>query len=1235
MAIVINGSIGEIVTKPLHTSIYSKAFVFAFIVLASWATKANGENSLVFYKAVAPSQTDEVFTHITLKDSQGYYWLGTDDGLKRYDGKNLIGIYSGPNEPLFNKSIGSMEIHKQQLWIASNSGLYNMDLDRYQLTEVTALVGKSIISLDIDNDGDVWVGTLKSGLYRKKDNAKTFEHITLNQNEIVAKRFDLPRRIAVMPDGNVWLGTDKGLVPYNDKSKLLLSSENYPDTWSNDLKKLSKQPINDVIGTVNGTLVVSSGGHIYEFNRDYSLLHKLSPSCEGVIFCKIIHLKEDSAGGLWGVWASTALLHITPDRQTSSKHIVAVEGNKPHAVVNFQITESGELTVTSLNMRIFGSHIKRGAGSSTLLSKVDPRLSEFMPEYSFTDHQGKLWMSSQDWLLSYDPDTSLVESYKLPFLIMNFVVDQSGTAWLTPQRGGFLLYRFWPSTGQYDQPVDGQFLLPIYSKTDGLWLLDGDLKLAKVNTKTLEIQQYTGSECLGLLPQVVPRVVDNDLLAWSAGRTLCKYDRLANTFKYSEPIANKLITPNIRLYQHKNAYWVFQPQAEKITMSTSAAQPKMHSEIIESLDGVSVHGNPIFHNDELWFLNKRRNRLYRVSTDTLKTQFFDLSEGIPRRSKSRLVGLAKSRFLVIAEPGRIVSLDTSNLAAAAPNRALKVHSISIFHEEGGKRESYGGVRNIDLKYKEFSIELVFGNTRSKASVIDAVYYRLKGSNDTWIKTKRDYVRFSSLSPGSYIFQIKSSPNSNDVVSTTISVEAPPWRRWWAYALYLSIALAILTYIIYLRVSHHRRLYSLANFDPLTELPNRHYVTTHIYNLIQKETNFALLFIDLDRFKTVNDSLGHKVGDQLLISIADRLSSCLTDGEVISRLGGDEFLVVTNDRQQHGDLAPSATAKRLLATVNQAIELENKRLYVSLSIGIALCPEDSNETTHLLSCADAAMYSSKARGGNCFSYYTAKLGRESLDALNLESDLYRGMKHQEFLPHYQAKINMTTGACVGYEVLARWQSPNKGMVLPDDFISAAERTGVIVEISWQLMHEVCGQVKQWKDAGSELPVAVNVSPQQLALIDFSERMSEIIQSYDIDPTLIEFEVTEGMLLIDKENSIRQLGLLRQRGHKIYVDDFGTGYSSLSYLKDLPIDALKIDQSFIKDALTDINSNNIVTTIIELARKMNLELVAEGVEDRETAEYLLTLGCNISQGYYHSKALPSHEINHRSMDTAKRA
>jgi diguanylate cyclase (GGDEF)-like protein/PAS domain S-box-containing protein len=423
-----------------------------------------------------------------------------------------------------------------------------------------------------------------------------------------------------------------------------------------------------------------------------------------------------------------------------------------------------------------------------------------------------------------------------------------------------------------------------------------------------------------------------------------------------------------------------------------------------------------------------------------------------------------------------------------------------------------------------------------------------------------------------------------------------------------------------------RLTWLAQYDALTNLPNRRQLAASLEEAIARAARYgrraAVMFIDLDRFKNVNDMLGHGVGDQLLVQAASRLRACARTGDVVARLGGDEFALVLPQVHAEADLATEAgqVAQQVVEALAQPFYLGGQQLFVSASVGIACYPEDGREAATLLKNADTAMYGAKNNGRNNFQFYLAAMHENTAQRLQLESQLPLALERGEFLLHYQPKLDLASSAISGFEALLRWNHPQRGLVPPLEFIPILEDTGLIIQVGEWVIAEVCRQLRAWETLGlTPPPVAINLSARQLPQADLVGAIERIVGAAGVDPTLLEFELTESMLMTNPEAAVETLGRIKALGMRLSVDDFGTGYSSLAYLKRFPLDALKIDRTFVRDLPGDSDDAAITKAVIRLAHSLNLKVVAEGVENVEQLRELEKYGCDEIQGYHISRPL----------------
>ena len=427
-----------------------------------------------------------------------------------------------------------------------------------------------------------------------------------------------------------------------------------------------------------------------------------------------------------------------------------------------------------------------------------------------------------------------------------------------------------------------------------------------------------------------------------------------------------------------------------------------------------------------------------------------------------------------------------------------------------------------------------------------------------------------------------------------------------------------------------RLAHLAQFDPLTGLPNRTLLHDRLSQTVaqaqRQARQAAVLFVDLDRFKLINDTLGHYVGDLLIAEVARRLQHCVRAGDTVGRLSGDEFGVVLADLAHADDAA--LVAQKVLEALARAYQLAGSEAFISASIGIAVCPGDGTHAGDLLRNADMAMYRAKESTRNAYCFFTPEMNQRASARMQLNNDLRHAIERREFVLHYQPKVDLVSGRMQGLEALLRWNHPTRGLVAPMEFVPALEESGLILPVGEWVLEEACAQIGRWQAEGlAPVPVAINLSAKQFRRRDLDEVIARALAAAGVAPSLLEVEITESCLMEDPEEAVRLLGCLRRAGVRISVDDFGTGYSSLSYLTRLPLTALKIDRSFVRDAAAKPEAASIVRAVIDMAHNLRFTVIAEGVETEEQVAFLRRHACDQAQGYLFGRPAAAEQMRGR--------
>jgi len=433
-----------------------------------------------------------------------------------------------------------------------------------------------------------------------------------------------------------------------------------------------------------------------------------------------------------------------------------------------------------------------------------------------------------------------------------------------------------------------------------------------------------------------------------------------------------------------------------------------------------------------------------------------------------------------------------------------------------------------------------------------------------------------------------------------------------------------------------RAHELATRDPLTGLMNRRSLTDRLEHAIAVSARYgqrlALLFLDLDKFKGINDAFGHDAGDDLLLQAAERISGCVRESDIVARLGGDEFVVLMEALPAYSSAAE--VGRKIVSAIDTPFHLGTQTIKTSASVGIALYPQDGNTSQSLMRSADLAMYHAKQERRGSIQFFHEELNMKMLERARLEQELRHALENNEFELYYQPKVEARTGRIAGVEALLRWHHPRLGLLSGGQFIGAAADTGQLVPIGEWVIEAACAQSRRWRDAGlcfPSIPIAVNVAIPQI-YADLPEVIERHLRKYDVPSSSLQLEITESLVIRDVEKATSVLREISESGITIAIDDFGTGYSSLSVLKALPIDILKIDQSFVRDLGKDLGDHAIVEAIVNMARALALRVVAEGVETKEQLSILRELGCDEHQGYYYSRPLPASDFAEQMLHTS---
>jgi len=595
-------------------------------------------------------------------------------------------------------------------------------------------------------------------------------------------------------------------------------------------------------------------------------------------------------------------------------------------------------------------------------------------------------------------------------------------------------------------------------------------------------------------------------------------------------------------------------------------------------------------------------------------------------------------FDCLAADGRSVAIELRMMLISDENSRFD-GTLCIGRDVSEQRQAETALRRAATVFDHSTAAIVVTDPAGKIVQVNAAFVRITGYSVDEIKGELPMVLSADRQQANQMDYVHSQ------VLQTGSWEGEFWLKrkgGETYPCWIGITAVrddeneLVSYVCFFsdmseRKASEKRIHRLAYYDGLTQLPNRTLFQDRLHSSLQLAARrrgwVVLMFLDLDRFKPINDSLGHAAGDRMLKDVAVRLASCVDEDDTVARMGGDEFTFLLRPGGDRDEALSRAihVAERVLGSLAEPFVLSGREFFVTASIGIALSPQDGNDISQLMKNADTAMYHAKERGKNNFQFYQAEMNASALERLELESDLRHALEQQQFVLHYQPQYLADGHTLTGVEALLRWQHPSRGLVPPGEFIPALEELGLIVEVGDWVIGEACRQIGNWEREGVVVPkVSVNLSARQFADGQLGQRIAGILAFSKVAPSRLELELTESILMQDVGGAMRMLDALKQLGPSIAIDDFGTGYSSLNYLKQFPIDVLKIDRSFVDGLPEGEQDGQIARAIIAMAHSLSLSVIAEGVETQAQLNFLREHGCDEVQGFYLGRPVPAAKL-----------
>ena len=1237
----------------------------------------------------AHSAAPMVFDHVTLQDglsqatvtdvlqdSQGFLWIGTESGLNRYDGYR-IETYSrerGNPQSLANDFIWEIaEDAAGDIWVTTDGGgvaRWHRNSDTFSNyhhddDDPAKLSSDKTRAIMIDTNGRVWIGTRDAGISVLDPEAGTVERLQHDPARPDSLASNNVMEIIEDRAGAVWIGTDAGLDRYEPDTGTFVHYRHDaldPDSLSDDTVISIHEDRAGVlwIGTFEGGLNSFSRGtgRFRQYRHDPDDASSLAHDY-------VRDIVEDEAGHLW-VGTEHGLNFL--DRTTGR---FARYGNEPSDPFSIQSsfvmslyqdrggilwvgTRGGGLSKWNPRSWSFGHHRSSEFGDSILMAFAD-------------DGSGGVWVGTLgSGLLHLDLGSGqirslddIVGSELSDTRAMSLLLDQAGVLWVGTMTGG--LNRVDPATGRIEvfradpsreDALSADGIMSLYEDRRGrIWIgtFGGGLNMFDKAERRFYRYGHDSDAPSGLGSQRVTAIVEDlDGLIWAAtdGGGLYVLDSDSgevHSFRH-DPDKPLTLSSDSLYAMHVDIsgnLWVGTAGGGLDRVVGSGAAPEAVAfENLNKADGLVdnvIYGIQSDRDGRLWM--STNNGLMRYDQRDGSIRPFHQSHGL--QDEEFNFGAhhrAADGRLYFGGVGGFNVFEPREIEEGRRPPAVVLTSFETLNAPAETAVPHPMLGHIDLSYRDSVVTFEFAALDYVAPEKNRYSYMLEGFDDSWIEnTDVRRVTYTNLYAGKYTFRVRAR-SSDGVASETelaipVSVSAAPWRTAWAYALYAGILLALIFSAFRWqrrRLESEATIKQLAYYDQLTGLPNGKLFRERLSGAIAEagdlHDGIAVLYVDLDHFQRINDSLGHGVGDSVLNTVASRLVRCLhaeedsADRVELARLGGDEFIIYL--RHPGAAKAAEGLAERIMDVLGEPLVTSGHRLSVGGSIGISVFPSHGKNAETLLKNADTAVHQAKQAGRKGFVLYSQSMGAGALARLELEGEIQDAIQRDLFQLYYQPKFCADTLKIVGAEALLRWFHPTRGEISPGYFIPIAEEAGLILDIGRWVTTAACRQIRAWQDADLDsVPVAINLSGEDFYLGDPVSMIRNATRREGVSPELLHIELTESVIMRDVDTVQRALDGLKKLGCLLSIDDFGTGYSSLAYLRRFPLDALKIDRSFVRDIASVQDDDAICAAIIAMAKRLGLSVVAEGVETENQLRRLRAHGCDQVQGYLLGRPVPA--------------
>jgi diguanylate cyclase (GGDEF)-like protein len=1226
------------------------------------------------------------WVHAVHRDATGYLWVATDNGLRRYDGYQYTYFTGRADDP---RSLGSSLVYTllidsgQKLW-AGGRVLSAFD-PATETFENYPLTGNNVIwGMAEDPAGILWIGTELYGLigFDKR------EMIYHSLKEPTGEARDLPTTITDIINDRadpsiLWMTASSGLFRFDTKT---LRFERFYST--DELEHVQLVITSMLRMDRHGQIWMTSESGLYRIDpatRSFKRYRREKDNPRSLSTNILTAVLIDSKDRVW-IGTDKSGVHLYQPASDDFIHVPASTTEPgtfgPAAINEIYEDADGSLwfSVGPFGVQRISEHLEKfiavgsGPGEKQLSWELLMDIAE--------GHDGYVWIATDGGGLNrYDPKTGKIRKYfhnpddpksLSSNSLLSMEVDRQGMLWIGTWAGG--LNRFDTRTGEVvrylhdpttpkNRSIGNNNIFQISEDREGwLWLSVWNLGLQRFNPRTGEfIAYYYNAQDDASGPHnnsINAHEPSRDGHLWIGGyKSLEKFD--PRTQRFTQVPLTRENLEIFDLYEDpRGLLWI--GASEGLIRYHPETGDIRHYTVADGLPDPFIASIEQDKSGRLWLGTRGGLALFDQQTEAFET--FDKFDGLPANEFSRFSHLfSRDGLMYFGGANGMVIFDPENMPRNTRAPRVVLSGLELFQKQTLPGQSpYLPIQinlldKLILPWEQRDIAFEFAALDFISPTKNRYRYRLKGLENNWTEadSSRRRARYTNLDPGKYQFQVIASNNDgvwNEQGTKLDLVIVPPWwMTWWARLLAVIVgAYAIYGFTMWrIRVIRQReralsieieerkaaeaKLFHIAYHDALTGLPNRLWLLERLDEQIRhvkadSRYRFALMFLDGDRFKQINDTHGHQLGDFILVSAARRLQSLLPQQYKVARLGGDEFTVLVEDVKSHEEVIEYCD--RIIASFNEPFQVEKNPLFFKVSLGIVFCRDQYANPGQILRDADIAMYKAKERGRGTWQIFDSEMHEQALEVAQLEADLYKAFEQDQLFLVYQPIVNLQTGRLSGFEALARWKHPEKGLIPPDRFIPIAEESGLIFTLGSWVLRQACMQLAAWiREYNLEKPptLAVNLSSLELKQSYFLGQVDRMLMETGIDSRLLKLELTESTLMENSESMNLLLDELRARNIELAIDDFGTGYSSLSYLDQLPVQVLKIDRKFV-NGITQSGEGGgsaveIVKATISLAHSLNIMVVAEGIETEQQYQLLRSYGCDFGQGYYIAKPLSS--------------